>query len=69
MAFSLLHGLILWLGLPDLAGLMVLAIPVIVYIAYCTVDSKAAMLRAAIRMYLAFAGVVLASAGLVLWIG
>lgn len=68
MVFSILHWLILWLRLPDLAALMVLALPVVAYIAYCTADSRSAMLRASLRMYLGFAGVVLTSAALVLWI-
>lgn len=68
MVFSSLHWLILWLGLPDLAALMLFALPVIVYIAWCTADSKTPILRTVARMYLSFAGVVLAAAGLVLWI-
>ena len=68
MVFSVLHHLILWLRLPDLAALMVLALPVVFYIAYCTVDSKSSVLRASLRIYLGFAGVVLPSAALVLWI-
>jgi hypothetical protein len=68
VAFSVLHHLILWLRLPDLAALMVLALPIVFYIAYCTVDSRSAILRASIRIYLPFAGVVLTSAALVLWL-
>ena len=69
MAFTLSHWLILWLRLPDLAALMVFALPVVFYMAYCTLDSAAAILRAALRMYLGFAGVVLSAAGLVWLIG
>ena len=68
MAFGALHYLILWLRLPDLAALMVLAIPVVFYIAYCTAESGSSVLRASLRIYLAFAGVVLPSAAFVLWI-
>ena len=65
VAFSFLHHLIVWLNLPDLAALMVFALPVIAYIAYCTQHTRAAMLGSAARIYLGFAGVVLTAAGLV----
>jgi len=69
VAFSLLHLMILWLRLPDLAALLLFAIPVIGYIAYCTNHSRAAMLRSAARIYASFAVVVLSAGGLVLFIG
>lgn len=65
VAFSLLHHLIVWLNLPDLAALMVFALPVIAYIAYCTQNTRAAMLASAARIYLGFAGVVLTAAGVI----
>ena len=69
VAFSLLHMAIVWLGLPDLAALLVLAIPVIVYIAYCTQPTRAATIRSAVRIYLSFAAVTLSAGGLVYVIG
>ena len=69
VAFSLLHAVILWLDLPDLAALLLFAIPVVVYIAYCTEPSRAAVGRAALRIYLSFALVTLAAGGLVLLLG
>ena len=69
VAFSLLHAAILWLQLPDLAALLLFAIPVIAYLAYCTQDSRAAMLRSALRIYASFAVVVLSAGGLVYLIG
>jgi hypothetical protein len=69
VAFSLLHAAILWLGLPDLAALLLFAIPVVVFIAYCTEPTRADVIRAALRTYLAFALVTLASGGIVYLIG
>jgi len=69
VAFSLLHVSILWLGLPDLAALLLFAVPVVGYIAYCTQPDQAAMLRSAARIYTSFAAVVLSAAGLVYVIG
>jgi hypothetical protein len=69
VAFSLLHLVILWLGLPDLAALLLLTIPVIAYLAYCTQPTRPAMLRSAIRIYTSFAAVVLSAGGLVYLIG
>ena len=65
VAFSFLHLVFVWLKLPDLAALLVFALPVIAYIAYCTQNTRSAMLRSAVRIYLGFSGVVLAAAGLV----
>lgn len=64
-AFSFIHWFSLALGLPDLVALMLFALPVIAYIAYCTQDSPAAMLRAGTITYTAFAAILLACAGLV----
>ena len=69
LAFSFLHGLILWLNLPDLAALLMFALPVVAYIAYCTQNSRRQALLSAIRIYTSFAAVVLACAGLVYLIG
>ena len=65
VAFSFLHLLIVRLNLPDLAALMIFALPVIAYIAYCTQNTRAGMLGSAARIYLGFAGVVLTAAGVV----
>jgi len=69
VAFLLLHGLILLLDLPDLAALLLFALPVSAYIAYCTQPSRAALLRFTLRIYVVFATTVLASAALVYYIG
>jgi len=69
VAFSLLHFVSLWLRLPDLAALLLLAIPVVGYLAYCTQNTHAAMLRSAARIYATFAAVVLSAGGLVYLIG
>ena len=69
VAFSFLHSLILWLNLPDLVALLMFAIPLVAYTAYCTQNSRRQALRSAIRIYASFAAVVLASAGLVYLIG
>ena len=69
VAFPLLHVTILWLRLPDLAALMLLAIPVTVYVAYCTQNSRAAILASALRIYASFALVVLSAGALVYLIG
>ena len=68
-AATLLHLLILWTGANDLAALLIFAAPICVYLAYCTSNSSARLWRSALRMYGSFAGVVLASAGLVWFIG
>jgi len=65
VAFTLLHLIIVWLGLHDLAALLLFALPVCFYLAYCTQESRALVLRHGLRIYLGFAGVVLASAGIV----
>lgn len=69
VAFSFIHLAVVWLGLPDLAGLLLLAVPVVAYIAYCTEPTRAAMIHAAMRIYLSFAVVTLSAGGLVYLIG
>ena len=69
VTFALIHWVALWLGLPDLVSLLLFAIPIVAYIAYCTQESRALWLRSALTMYSSFAGVVLAAAGLVYLIG
>ena len=65
VAFTLLHWLILWLNLPDLVALLLFALPVATYIAWCTVESRPAQLRFALKIYLSFATVTVASAAIV----
>ena len=69
VAFSLLHWLILALGLSDLAALMLFALPIAGYIAFATQETTAGRLRFAVQSYLVFAAVTLAAAGLVWFIG
>ena len=69
VVFVFLHFVILWSGVTDIFALLILATPVAGYIAYCTQDSCAAIFRYAVRIYCAFAAVVLAAAGLVYVIG
>ncbi len=61
----LLHFLIVLLDLPDLAALLLFAVPVILFIGYCTHDSTRGMLRSALVIYSSFASVLIASAVLV----
>ncbi len=65
VTFTLLHWLILWLNLPDLVALLLFALPVVAYIAWCTVESRAAQLRFALQIYLCFSLVTIASAAIV----
>ena len=65
VAFAFLHSVSWWLKLPDLAALLLFALPISAYCAYCTQESNRLMLRATLRIYLVFASVVLASAVLV----
>lgn len=58
----LLHFLIVLLDLPDLAALLLFAVPVIVFIAYCTNNSTHRMLRSALVIYASFAAVLVSSA-------
>jgi hypothetical protein len=69
VAFSILHAVILWLGLPDLAALLLFALPVVAYIAYSTQSKLAAMVDSALKIYLSFAVVTLSAGGLVYLIG
>ena len=69
MVMTLLHWLIFSLNLPDIVALLLFAIPLTVYIAYCTQETRGKMWRSAITMYAAFAGVTLSAVGLVLFIG
>ena len=69
VAFSLLHGILLWLDVPDLAALLIFAIPIAGYIAYCTHNTRRQAFHSAILIYTSFAAVVLASGGLVYLIG
>ncbi len=69
VAFTLLHWLILWLNLPDLAALLLFALPVSAYIAWCTVESRMAQVRFALQIYLCFGAVTVASAAIVYLIG
>ena len=66
VAFTLLHLLIVALGLPDIVALLLFALPIVGYIAYCTQETRAAMWRSAIHIYVAFVAVTLSAAGLVL---
>lgn len=68
VAFIVLHWLILALGLPDIAALLLFAVPIVGYIAYCTHETRAARLHSAGKFYLVFAAVTLSAAGLVLLI-
>ena len=68
VAFVLLHWLILTLGLPDIVALLLFAIPIVGYIAYCTQETSAEIWRSATKIYLVFATVTLSAAGLVLLI-
>ncbi|MBT8436792.1 MAG: hypothetical protein KJP11_05430 [Gammaproteobacteria bacterium] len=65
----LLHLVILWLGFSDLAALLVFALPIVAYISYCTEDSRKQVILSTLRIYGAFSSVLVASAGLVYFIG
>lgn len=69
VAFSFLHVVILYLNLSDLLALLIFAIPVVIYIGYCTRRTRRQALRSAIGIYFSFASVVLACTGLVYLIG
>ena len=68
VALTLIHWLGLWLALPDIVVLLLFALPLCFYFAYCTEPTRARVLRTGLRHYLIFAAVVLACAGLVLYI-
>jgi hypothetical protein len=67
--FILLHLVIVWAGVSDLVALLVFALPIVVYISYCTHEARKKVIASALRIYLSFAFVVVASAGLVYLIG
>ena len=64
-ALTLLHWLSLWLALPDIVALLLFALPLSFYFAYCVEPTRARMLRVGLRHYLIFTSVVLACAGIV----
>ncbi len=64
-AFSVVHWVSFKLALPDLVALLLFALPIVAYIAYCTHDRRQQMLRAGGVIYTGFAATVLACAGLV----
>ena len=64
LIFSVLHLLIVALGLSDLLALMLFALPGAAYIAYCNHDDNAVRIRSATSIYLSFTSVTLAAAGL-----
>ena len=68
VAFTILHWLILALGLPDIVALLLFAIPIAGFIAYTIEDTTRARFRFAARIYGVFAVVTLAAAGLVIYI-
>lgn len=65
MAFLSLHLVIVALGLSDLVALLLFAIPITVFISYCTQDTRAQAIRSALHIYCVFASVTLAAVGLV----
>ena len=69
VAFVGLHYLILFFKLSDVTALILLALPVIVLIAYSTNETPRAIMRSAIMVYACFISVILAAAGLVWLIG
>jgi len=69
LAFVVTHYLILFLGLNDLTGLILLALPLVAVIAYTTNETLRDMLRSALLIYAWFVSVVLAAAALVWFIG
>jgi hypothetical protein len=64
-----LHLSILWLGVGDLAALLIFAAPLCAYLAYCTHRSRADRWRSALQIYASFSAVVIAAAGIVYFIG
>lgn len=69
LAESVIHLLSLWLELPDIVALLLMALPLVLFISYCSHESRAQIIRAAIRIYAGFAAVVIASAAIVYFIG
>ncbi len=68
VALTLIHWLGLWLALPDLVVLLLFALPLSFYFAYCTEPDRKRMLSAGLRHFLVFGSVVLACAALVMFI-
>ncbi len=68
-AFVGLHYLILFLKLNDVTALILLALPMVVMIAWSTHETARKMLHSAIVIYACFVSVILAAAGLVWFIG
>ena len=66
---SLIHLLLVWLGATDVVALLVYAAPIVVYISYCTRESRGEIIGSALRIYGSFAMVIVAAAGLVYLIG
>ncbi len=60
-----MHWISLWLALPDLAALLLFALPLSFYFAFCTESTRARILRVGLHYYLIFGSVVLACAGIV----
>ena len=69
VAFTILHWVILWLRLPDLAALLLFALPVTAYIAWSMQEGRSRQLRFGLQIYVTFAAVVVACAGIVYLIG
>ena len=67
--FTILHWLILWLRLTDLVALLLFALPVTAYIAWCMQEELSRQLRFGVQIYVSFAAVVVACAGIVFLIG
>ena len=66
--FIISHHLILFIGLGDIPALILYVLPISVFIAYSTNETRAAMMRAAFIIFSTFTSVVLAAAGIVLFI-
>ena len=69
LAFVGLHYLILFFKLSDVTALILLALPVVVLIAYSTNETPREIMRSAIMVYACFISVILAASGLVWFIG
>jgi len=69
LALTGIHYLALIMRLSDLSALLLFALPVVTMIAYCNHEVWHDMIRQAVIIYICFASVTLAAAGLVLFIG
>jgi len=67
--FLLLHLVGVWAGVIDVVALLLFAIPITGFIAYCTHQSQTQMLRSALQIYGSFCAVVVSAVGLVYLIG